>query len=49
MLLQQTQKCKRLKNYEKDYVDACKDDFKGKLKYDLVENLDGTQEWMKIK
>lgn len=35
-------------NYEKGYLDACKDFYKGKLKYDLVENSDGTKEWKKI-
>ena len=34
--------------YEKGYIDACKDFHKGKLKYDLVENEDGTREWKKI-
>ena len=36
-------------NYEEGYLDACKDSYKGKLKYDLVENPDGTKEWKKIK
>lgn len=35
-------------NYEKGYLDACKDSHKGKLKYDLVTNPDGTREWKKI-
>ena len=35
--------------YEKGYVDACKDSYKGKLKYELVKNDDGTVEWKKIK
>ena len=35
--------------YEAGYVEACKDFYKGKLKYDLVENPDGTKEWKKIK
>ena len=34
-------------NYEKGYVDACKDSYRGKLKYVLVENTDGTKEWKK--
>ena len=34
--------------YEKGYIDACKDFYKGKLKYDLVDNGDGTIEWKKI-
>ena len=36
-------------NYEEGYLDACKDFYKGKLKYDLIENSDGTKEWRKIK
>lgn len=35
--------------YERGYVDACKDSYKGKLKYDLVNNPDGTREWKKVK
>lgn len=35
--------------YERGYVDACKDFYQGKLKYDLVSNPDGTREWKKIK
>jgi hypothetical protein len=35
-------------NYEKGYIDACKDSYKGKLKYNLVENPDGTKEWKKV-
>ena len=35
-------------NYEKGYLDACKDFYQGKLKYALVENTDGTREWKKI-
>lgn len=35
--------------YEQGYKAACKDFYKGKLKYDLIENLDGTREWKKIK
>ena len=31
-------------NYEEGYLDACKDFYQGKLKYDLVENPDGTKE-----
>lgn len=37
------------KSYEKGYLDACKDFYKGKLKYDLVNNPDGTRTWKKIK
>ena len=36
-------------SYERGYVDACKDSYKGKLKYDLVTNPDGTREWKKVK
>ena len=35
--------------YEEGYLDACKDFYKGKLKYDLIENEDGTKTWQKIK
>ena len=35
-------------SYENGYVDACKDFYKGKLKYDLVEHEDGTKTWEKI-
>lgn len=37
------------KSYDKGYLDACKDFYKGKLKYDLVTNPDGTRTWKKIK
>ena len=36
------------KNYEKGYLEACKDFYKGKTKYDLVKNEDGTVEWKKV-
>lgn len=36
-------------SYERGYADACKDFYKGKLKYDLVTNQDGTREWKKVK
>lgn len=36
------------KKYEEGYLDACKDFYKGKLKYDLIENEDGTKTWQKI-
>lgn len=36
-------------SYERGYIDACKDFYKGKLKYDLVANPDGTREWKKVK
>ena len=35
-------------NYEKGYLDACKDFYKGKSTYDLVKNDDGTVEWKKV-
>lgn len=35
--------------YEQGYLEACKDFYKGKLKYDLIQNPDGTREWKKIK
>ena len=31
--------------YQKGYVDAVKDFYKGKTKVDLIENEDGTKEW----
>lgn len=36
------------KSYEEGYIDACKDFYNGKLKYDLIKNNDGTVEWKKI-
>jgi hypothetical protein len=36
-------------NYERGYLDACKDFYKGKLKYDLIENEDGSRVWKKVK
>ena len=36
-------------SYEQGYIDACKDFYKGKPKYELVKNDDGTVEWKKIK
>ena len=36
------------KHYEKGYLDACKDFYKGKTKYDLVRNDDGTVVWKKV-
>lgn len=35
-------------NYEEGYLDACKDFYQGKLKYDLVENPDGTKELKRV-
>jgi len=37
------------KSYEQGYLDACKDFYNGKMKYDLIKNNDGTVEWKKIK
>ena len=37
------------KQYEQGYIDACKDFYQGKLKYDLITNPDGTRSWQKIK
>ena len=34
--------------YERGYLDACKDFYQGKLKYKLIENPDGTKEWIKM-
>jgi hypothetical protein len=36
------------KSYESGYLDACKDFYKGKTKYDLVKNEDGTVVWKKV-
>jgi hypothetical protein len=36
------------RNYERGYLEACKDFYKGKIKYDLVKNEDGTVEWKKL-
>ena len=35
-------------SYENGYLDACKDFYKGKFKYDLIENNDGSKTWKKI-
>ena len=35
--------------YEQGYIDACKDFYKGKTKYDLIQNDDGTKTWQKVK
>jgi hypothetical protein len=35
-------------SYEQGYLDACKDFYRGKLKYELVKNDDGTVEWKKV-
>lgn len=34
--------------YESGYIDACKDFYQGKAKYDLITNPDGTREWKKV-
>lgn len=34
--------------YEEGYVQACKDFYQGKLKYQLVESKDGTRNWIKV-
>ena len=40
----------RENSFERGYIQACKDNYKGKLKYHLVENDDGTKEWkLKLK
>ena len=36
------------KSYKCGYLDAYKDFYKGKTKYDLVKNDDGTVEWKKV-
>ena len=36
------------RNYDEGYLDACKDFYKGKLKYELIENADGTKEWKRL-
>ena len=36
------------RQYECGYIDACKDFYQGKLKYDLVEHNDGTKTWEKV-
>ena len=35
-------------SYENGYLDACKDFYKGKVKYDLIEDTDGSKTWKKI-
>ena len=35
--------------FEQGYKAACKDFYKGKLKYDLIEHEDGTRTWEKVK
>lgn len=34
--------------YEAGYLAACKDFYKGKVRYDLIANSDGTREWKKV-
>ena len=36
------------RNYERGYLDACKDFYQGKIKYELVEHTDGTKTWEKV-
>ena len=36
------------RNYERGYLDACKDFHQGKIKYELVEHADGTRTWEKV-
>ena len=36
------------RNYERGYLDACKDLHQGKIKYELVEHADGTRTWEKV-
>ena len=31
--------------YEKGYLDACKDSYQNKLRYELKENSDGSKTW----
>lgn len=35
-------------SFEQGYKQACIDFYKGKIKYDLIKNEDGTVEWKKI-
>lgn len=35
--------------YESGYLNACKDCYKGQLKYELKDNPDGSRIWIKIK
>lgn len=46
MLMKNTEKEKQVA-FEQGYLEACKDANKGKLKYSLVKNDDGTIEWKK--
>lgn len=32
--------------YEVGYLDACKDMYKNSIKYKLIENSDGSKEWV---
>ena len=34
--------------YEAGYLAACKDFYKGKVRYDLITNPDGTSEWKEV-
>lgn len=35
--------------YNQGYIEACKDFYQGKLKYDLVKHADGTITWERVK
>ena len=39
----------KFEQFEKGYVQACKDNYQGKSRYQLVANPDGTKEWKKVK
>ena len=36
------------RGYEIGYIDACKDFYQGKIKYELVEHADGTKTWERV-
>ena len=38
----------KAKAFEQGYIEACKDFNRGKLKYKLIENDDGSKTWQKI-
>ena len=46
MIMKNTEVEKRIA-FEQGYLEACKDANRGKLKYSLVKNDDGTVEWKK--
>ena len=35
-------------SYERGYLNACKDFYQGKIKYELTEHTDGTKTWEKV-